>query len=73
MKKEEEAKLRGTTIAGVTLYSVREVSELMKVTPQTVRRYIKSGRLKSRKIGRNLFCSETDLRHFVNATQKPQK
>lgn len=73
MKKEEEAKLRGTTIAGVTLYSVREVSELMKVTPQTVRRYIKSGRLKSRKIGRNLFCSETDLRNFVKATQKPQK
>lgn len=73
MKKKEEAKLRGTTIAGVTLYSVREVSELMKVTPQTVRRYIKSGRLKSRKIGRNLFCSETDLRNFVKATQKPQK
>lgn len=72
MKKKEEAKQIGTTIAGVTLYSVNEIAQLMQVTPQTVRRYIKSGRLKSRKIGRNIFCSETDLRNFVKATQKPE-
>ncbi len=69
---EEEAKKIGTTIAGVTLYSVNEIAQLMHVTPQTVRRYIKSERLKSRKIGRNIFCSETDLRNFVKATQKPE-
>ena len=68
--KEEQ---KGTTIAGVTLYNVREIAHLMHVTPQTVRRYINSGRLKSRKIGRVLYSSETDLRNFVKATQKPDK
>ena len=63
----------GTVIAGVKLYSVREIAQLVGVTPQTIRRYIKDGRLKCRRIGRNLFSSETDLKNFVKATQQRRK
>ena len=72
MKREEDKQI-GTIIAGVKLYTVNEVAYLVGVVPQTIRSYIKKGRLKHRKIGRNIFCSETDLRHFANATQKPKK
>jgi excisionase family DNA binding protein len=54
-----------TTIQGVTFYTVQEAAQALDVTPQTVRAYIKDGKLKSKRIGRPILITEKDLRQFV--------
>jgi excisionase family DNA binding protein len=50
----------------LTLYTVKEVAIILKVTYRTVWNYIKAGKLKAGKIGREWKVAETDLREFVN-------
>ncbi len=56
-------------IGGVKLYTVKDIAKAMEVEEQTVRRYIKRGYLQSRKIGRNIFITEQQLRDFVEANK----
>ena len=53
----------------LTLYTVKEVAIILKVTYRTVWSYIKNGRLKAGKIGRKWKVAETDLREFVNSSK----
>lgn len=53
----------------LTLYTVKEVAIILKVTYRTVWSYIKNGRLKAGKIGREWKVAETDLREFVNSSK----
>ena len=55
-------------IENLKFYTVIEIAEALKVTPQTVRLYIKQGRLKSQRIGRPLLISEKQLREFIEPT-----
>ena len=64
-----EEKELGKTIAGVKLYTIPEVAQVVGVTPQTIRRYIKKGRIKSNKIGRSIFITEKDLRNFAKGAK----
>lgn len=50
----------------LTLYTVKEVAIILKVTYRTVWSYIKNGKLKAGKIGREWKVAESDLREFVN-------
>ncbi len=56
-------------IGGVKLYTVKDIAKAMEVEEQTVRRYIKRGYLQSRKIGRNIFITEQQLRDFIEANK----
>ena len=56
-------------IGGVKLYSVKDIATAMDVSEQTVRRYIKRGFLKSKKIGRNIFITEEQLKDFIEANK----
>lgn len=53
----------------LTLYTVKEVAIILKVTYRTVWNYIKAGKLKAGKIGREWKVTETDLREFVNSSK----
>lgn len=55
-----------TEIQGVKFYTVRETAEALNVTPQTVRKYIKEGRLKGQRVGRPILITEKDVREFLN-------
>jgi excisionase family DNA binding protein len=55
-------------IENLKFYTVIEIAEALKVTPQTVRLYIKQGRLKSQRIGRPILISEKQLREFIEPT-----
>jgi excisionase family DNA binding protein len=57
-------------ILEVKLYNVEEAAALLGVTSQTVRKYIKRGRLQAQKIGRALYITEPNLRAFLNGTAK---
>jgi excisionase family DNA binding protein len=46
-------------------YSVLEVSLILRVTPQTVRRYLKEGKLEGEKRGGFLLIPENALRKYL--------
>lgn len=47
------------------LYSPTDVAEYLNVTTETVRRWIRSGRLRSIKVGRQHRIRQADLVHFL--------
>ena len=53
-------------------YSVKEISDMLEISPETVRRWIRSGKLsavqESRKEGNTV--SETELKKFLKSTPK---
>lgn len=53
-------------VAGMTLYTVRELADILGVTTITIRRYIADGSLKARKIGRAYHISDEALREFMD-------
>jgi excisionase family DNA binding protein len=55
-------------IENLKFYTVIEIAEALKVTPQTIRLYIKQGRLKSQRRGRPILISEKQLREFIEPT-----
>lgn len=52
-------------IGDLTLYTVLELSKSLDVTEVTLRRYIKEGKLKAKKIGGAYHVSEDAIKEFV--------
>lgn len=59
-------------IEGVKFYTVLETAEVLKVTHQTVRSYIKKGRLQGQRIGRPILITEKNLKEFLQAPEENQ-
>lgn len=53
-------------LGDLTLFDVMELSKKFAVNPVTVRGYMRSGRLKGRKIGRKWYLTEQALREYFN-------
>jgi DNA-binding transcriptional MerR regulator len=51
-------------IGDMILYSVLEVSKMSDITPTTLRKYLKEGKLKGQKIGNRYFISEKNIKTF---------
>ena len=60
-------------IAGLKIYTLREISDVLYVTVLTLRGYINSGKLKAVKIGRSFSVTEEDLRAFLLKGTEPKK
>jgi excisionase family DNA binding protein len=58
-----------TEIEGIKFYTIPEIAEALNVTPQTVRAYIKRGKLKGQRIGRPILITENNLKEFLQATE----
>lgn len=56
-----------TTIEGIKFYTVKEVAEALGVTAQTVRSYIREGKLQGKRIGRPILITENALKDFLEA------
>lgn len=54
-----------TIIEGIKFYTIPETAQALKVTPQTIRSWIKKGRLKSQRIGRPILITENNLKEFL--------
>ena len=57
-----------TTIEGIKFYTIPETAKALRVTPQTIRAWIKQGKLKGQRIGRPILITENNLREFLQAT-----
>ncbi len=60
-----------TVIEGIKFYTIPETAKALKVTPQTIRAYIKRGKLKGQRIGKPIVITETNLKKFLTATNQP--
>jgi len=60
-------------IEGIKLYTVTETADLLGITPQTVRAYVKAGRLRGQRVGRPILITEGSLRQFLNGGGEPSK
>jgi excisionase family DNA binding protein len=54
-----------TVIEGIKFYTIPETAQTLQVTPQTVRSWIKQGKIKSQRIGRPILITEKNLREFL--------
>jgi len=57
-----------TIIEGIKFYTIPETATALRVTPQTVRLYVKQGKIKSQRIGRPILITENNLKEFLQAT-----
>lgn len=55
----------------LTLYTVDEVAEILKVTKRTLYNFIKQGDIKAIKIGKYWRIRYIDLEKFINNGTKP--
>lgn len=54
------------------LYSIEEVTKILKVTQRTLYNYIKNGDLKAVKVGKYWRVKQEDLREFINKDTEEQ-
>lgn len=51
------------------LYSVKELEKILPITPLTIREYIRKGKIKGRKIGKNWYVLKQDLEAFLEGNR----
>lgn len=66
------AKLRSSKIDRETTYTVKEVAEITKKSPQTIHIHIKRGLLKAGRKGREYIITQEGLDDYINPTKKTE-
>lgn len=54
----------------LTAYDVKELSTLFSLDPQSVRSYIRAGKLKGTKVGVKWYVTEENIRAFLSGGSK---
>lgn len=49
------------------IYTVPEIVKLLRLSPQTVRTYLKDGRLKGKRVGVKWLVTEDQIKEFLNS------
>ena len=49
----------------IKVYNTKEVADILKVKPLTVRQYIMDKKLKAKSLGRNYVITEDELKKFL--------
>jgi len=62
-----------TQLGDIKLYSLREISESLKVTEVTLRKYLNRGKLKGQKMGTRWFITEDNLKDYFQNTGEPER
>jgi len=53
-------------VGGLELFTVEELSRLLNIQERTIRKLLKAGKLKGRKLARRWYVSEDHLRDYFN-------
>jgi excisionase family DNA binding protein len=62
-----------TEIQGIKFYTVTEAAKGLQVTTQTVRAWIKQGKLRGQRIGRPILITEENLKEFLAPSTEGQE
>ena len=60
-------------IEGIRVFTIAETAETLGITPQTVRAYVKQGKLKGQRVGRPILITENSIKRFLNGGEEPQQ
>lgn len=52
-------------IGDIKAYDVQEIAKLFDMTPQSVRKFIREGRIKGRKVGTRWYVTEEAIRDYL--------
>jgi len=52
-------------IGDIKAYNVQEIAKAFDLTPQSVRKFIREGRIKGRKIGTRWYVTEEAMREYL--------
>lgn len=55
------------------LYSIRELAKILPITPLTIRAYLRKGKIKGHKIGKNWYVIKEDLETFLEGEDQEGK
>lgn len=55
------------------IYNLDEVCELLKMNKQTIRKYIRNGKLKASKVGTHYMVTDEAIQEFLKATEVQPK
>lgn len=59
-------------VGDLTAYDVKELAEILKLYPVTVRLYIKTGRLKGQKVGARWYVTDENVKRFLGGAPTPE-
>lgn len=71
-QKERRIEAMPINIRGEKYYLVEDLAKILPLTKNTVRMYIRKGRLRGQKLGKLFYVSNTDLRKFLDGREKDQ-
>lgn len=54
-------------------YTVDELAKLLKLHPETIRRYLKKGKIEASKMGKRYRISDEDLKRFLEESKGSDK
>lgn len=62
-------------IAGMKVFDILDIANMFQVTPQTIRRYIREGKLEANKMGTRWFITDESLKKYLshNAAKSKQE
>jgi excisionase family DNA binding protein len=66
-KSHTKQKVTEMTFQRLKMYTLNEISELLKIGKKTLMRFIESGDLQAYKIGKSWRISEKELEKFINS------
>ena len=52
-------------IGGIKFYDVQEIAKIFDMTPQSIRKFFKEGRIKARKFGTRWYVTEEAMREYL--------
>jgi len=58
-------------IDGVKLYNVEDLSEILDIKERSIRRWLREGRIKGKKIGIKWYVADTFLKEFLLTPDSP--
>jgi len=56
-------------IGDIKLYTVEELSELLDIQETTIRKYLREGRIRGRKMAKRWYISEENLASYFSQTE----
>ncbi len=52
-------------IGDIKAYDVQEIAKMFDMTPQSIRKFIREGRIKGRKVGTRWYVTEEAIREYL--------
>ncbi|MBA7532367.1 hypothetical protein ES705_24593 [subsurface metagenome] len=71
-QKERGIKAMAIIIRGEKYYLVSDLVKILPLTKNTIRAYIRHGKIKGKKLGKLFYVSNTDLRIFLDSGTKKE-